>query len=265
MQHLFFQITITLNPIIIHKLWEKIFNQSWWEIKVRRPRHGNDSIFAHTLQRPPWGPGPGDRIQKADIRPLLPLWLWPGGVTPLSVWGQVAPLRLRWVRGLVCLSLITGARHGAGARAASGPGPWPRRRGPGAAWTLDKHTSSWLSIIFSIKPDYFSLFLWNESWVFNFGFFFNSQFILSFPCVTDWRLWSLLVFDLDFCDVMEFLTILFSMKLKCVSVAGAECCVQPDQTKYRTKSSNSWSLPHKALFTRYQIKLILTHRSLLGK
>ena len=50
MQHLFFQITITLNPIIIHKLWEKIFNQSWWEIKVRRPRHGNDSIFAHTLR-----------------------------------------------------------------------------------------------------------------------------------------------------------------------------------------------------------------------
>ena len=263
MQHLFFQITITLNPIIIHKLWEKIFNQSWWEIKVRRPRHGNDSIFAHTLQRPPWGPGPGDRIQKADILPLLSVTsdqvVWPP-----SQCGGKWRLSLRWVR-----SLITGARHGAGAgaRAASGPGPRPetRRRGPGAAWTLDKHTSSLLSIIFSLKPDYFSLFLWNESWVFNFGFFFNSRFNLSFPCVTDWRLWSLLVFDLDFCDVMEFLTILFSMKLKCVSVAGAECCVQPDQTKYRTKSSNSWSLPHKALFTRYQIKLILTHRSLLGK
>ncbi len=82
MQHLFFQITITLNPIIIHKLWEKIFNQSWWEIKVRRPRHGNDSIFPHTLQRPPWGPGPGDRIQKPDIRPLLSgcdQVVWPPG------------------------------------------------------------------------------------------------------------------------------------------------------------------------------------------
>ena len=80
-----------------------------------------------------------------------------------------------------------------------------------------------------------------------------------------YRLWSLLVFDWDFGDVMEFLTILFSIKLKCVSVAGAECCVQPDQTKYRTKSSNSWSLPHKALFTRYQIKLILTVPSSANK
>ena len=44
----------------------------------------------------------------------------------------------------------------------------------------------------------------------------------------------------------------------------AECCVEPDQTKYRTKSSNSWSLLHKAPFTRYQIKLILTISSLLA-
>lgn len=48
-------------------------------------------------------------------------------------------------------------------------------------------------------------------------------------------------------------------------MAGAECCVEPDQTKYRTKSSNSWSLPHKALFTRYQIKLILTIPSSANK
>ena len=98
MQHLFFQITITLNPIIIHKLWEKIFNQSWWEIKVRRPRHGNDSIFAHTLQRPPWGPGPGDRIQKADILPLLSVTTSDQVVWPPSQCGGKWRLSLRWVR-----------------------------------------------------------------------------------------------------------------------------------------------------------------------
>lgn len=129
MQRLFFQITITLNPIIIHKLWEKNFHQSWWEIKVRRPRHGHDSIFPNTLQRPPLGPVPVTRFKRLTFS----LWLWPGDVSdvtprrceakwrPLLVW----PERSR--------SLFTGARHGAGARFQRhlAPGDWPlllRRR-----------------------------------------------------------------------------------------------------------------------------------------
>ena len=88
MQRLFFQITITLNPIIIHKLWEKIFHQSWWEIKVRRPRHGNDSIFPNTLQRPPLGPLLVTIFKSLTFVLSLVVTRW---CDPPEVWGQVAP------------------------------------------------------------------------------------------------------------------------------------------------------------------------------
>ena len=92
MQRLFFQITITLNPIIIHKLWEKILHQSWWEIKVRRPRHGNDSIFPNTLQRPPLGPLLVTVFKSLTFVLSLVVTRW---CDPPEVWGQVAPSAAR--------------------------------------------------------------------------------------------------------------------------------------------------------------------------
>ena len=158
MQRLFFQITITLNPIIIHKLWEKNFHQSWWEIKVRRPRHGHDSIFPNTLQRPPLGHVPVTRFKSLTFS----LWLWPGDVS------EVTPRRCeaKWRPLLVwperSRSLFTGARHGAGARFQRhlAPGDWPlllRRRRTRRA-TEQTHFSQ---IILRILLEY-DMLIWSQ-------------------------------------------------------------------------------------------------------
>lgn len=141
--NIFFQITITLNPIIIHKLWEKIFHQSWWEIKVRRPRHGNDSIFPHTLQTAMaslrWG---RSCIPKPEIRSCwASLCLWAGDVTPWRCGGKWRPL-------LVCAeprSRVSSHRSQTRSRsqrhqARPLTAVTETDAGP-VHWTLDKHTS----------------------------------------------------------------------------------------------------------------------------